>query len=103
MGWVRIDVRDNGIGLSPDEQAHLFDRFFRARQPATQSVEGTGLGLPITRLLVEMHGGRITVTSAPGEGSTFSFTLPVAEVPQWKPRVESSPLTMNYETPSDDA
>jgi signal transduction histidine kinase len=87
-GWVRIDVRDNGIGLSPDEQAHLFDRFFRARQPATQSVEGTGLGLPIARLLVEMHGGRITVTSTPGEGSTFSFTLPVADVPQWKLRVE---------------
>jgi signal transduction histidine kinase len=87
-GWVRIDVRDNGIGLSPDEQAHLFDRFFRARQPGTQSVEGTGLGLPITRLLVESHGGRITVTSAPGAGSTFSFTLPVADVPEWKLRVE---------------
>ena len=87
-GWVRIDVQDNGIGLSPDEQAHLFDRFFRARQSGTQSVEGTGLGLPITRLLVDMHGGRITVTSAPGEGSTFSFTLPVADVPQWKLRVE---------------
>jgi signal transduction histidine kinase len=87
-GWVRIDVRDNGIGLSPDEQAHLFDRFFRARQPATQGVEGTGLGLPITRLLVEMHGGQITVASTPGAGSTFSFTLPVADVPQWKLRVE---------------
>jgi signal transduction histidine kinase len=87
-GWVRIDVRDNGIGLSPDEQAHLFDRFFRARQPTTQNVEGTGLGLPITRLLVEMHGGRITVSSAPGEGSTFSFTLPVADVPQTKLKLE---------------
>jgi signal transduction histidine kinase len=86
-GWVRINVRDNGIGLSPDEQARLFDKFFRARLPATQGVEGTGLGLPITRLLVEMHGGRITVTSAPGEGSTFSFTLPVADAPQCKLRV----------------
>jgi signal transduction histidine kinase len=87
-GWVRIDVRDDGIGLSPDEQAHLFDRFFRAQQPAALGVEGTGLGLPITRLLVEMHGGQLAVTSAPGEGSTFSFTLPVADVPQWKLRVE---------------
>jgi signal transduction histidine kinase len=83
-GWVRTDVRDNGIGLSPDEQAHLFDRFFRAQLPATRGVEGTGLGLPITRVLVEMHGGRITVTSAPGEGSTFSFTLPVADMPQYQ-------------------
>jgi signal transduction histidine kinase len=87
-GWVRINVRDNGIGLSPDEQARLFDRFFRARRPATQGVEGSGLGLPITRLLVEMHGGRITVTSAPGKGSTFSFTLPAADVPPCQLRVE---------------
>jgi signal transduction histidine kinase len=87
-GWVRIEVRDNGIGLWPEEQAHLFDKFFRARQPSGQGVEGTGLGLPITRLLVEMHGGQISVISAPGEGSTFSFTLPVADVPRWKLRVE---------------
>jgi signal transduction histidine kinase len=79
QGWVQIDVRDDGIGLSRDEQVHLFDKFFRAQQPATQEVGGTGLGLPITRLLVELHGGRISVVSAPGQGSTFSFTLPVAE------------------------
>jgi signal transduction histidine kinase len=102
-GWVRIDVQDNGIGLSPDEQAHLFDRFFRARQPATQGVEGTGLGLSITRLLVEMQGGRLTVSSIPGEGSTFTFTLPVANVPQWKLSVEQSPLTATHDTPSDAA
>ena len=91
---MRINVRDNGIGLSLDEQAQLFDRFFRARLPATQGVEGTGLGLPITRLLVEMHGGRIAVTSAPGEGSTFSFTLPVADLPQCQLRVEGFPLSI---------
>ncbi|HSF32943.1 MAG TPA: ATP-binding protein [Candidatus Tectomicrobia bacterium] len=78
--WVRVDIRDDGIGLSPDEQARLFDRFFRARQPGTREVEGTGLGLPITRLLVERHGGQITVASAPGAGTTFSFTLPVAHM-----------------------
>jgi signal transduction histidine kinase len=81
-GEVRIEVRDNGIGLRPEEQAHLFDRFFRGRQPAGQGVVGTGLGLPITRLLVELHGGRISVTSTLGEGSVFSFTLPMADVPQ---------------------
>ena len=87
-GCFHIDVRDNGIGLSPDEQAHLFERFFRARQPAAQGVEGTGFGFPITRLLVGIHEGHVTVTSAPGEGSMSTFTLPAADVPQWKLRVE---------------
>jgi signal transduction histidine kinase len=80
--WMHIDVRDDGIGFSSDEQAHLFDRFFRARQPGTQEVAGTGLGLPIARLLVERQGGQITVTSAPGQGTTFSFTLPLAHTLQ---------------------
>jgi signal transduction histidine kinase len=78
-GWVQIDVRDNGVGLSPDEQAQVFNKFFRAQQPARQEAGGAGLGLAITRLLVELHGGRISVVSAPGQGSTFSFTLPVAD------------------------
>jgi signal transduction histidine kinase len=77
-GWIQIDVRDNGVGLSADEQAQVFNKFFRAQQPARQEVVGAGLGLAITRLLVELHGGRISVVSAPGQGSTFSFTLPVA-------------------------
>jgi signal transduction histidine kinase len=78
-GWIQIDVRDTGVGLSADEQAQVFNKFFRAQQPATQEVGGTGLGLAITRLLVELHGGRISVVSAPGQGSTFRFTLPVAD------------------------
>jgi signal transduction histidine kinase len=76
-GWVRVEVRDTGIGLSSADQAQLFAKFFRAKNPATREVGGTGLGLAITRSLVEMHGGQITVSSAPGHGSTFSFTLPV--------------------------
>jgi signal transduction histidine kinase len=75
-GRVRVDVTDTGIGLAPDEQAQLFTRFFRARNAATRQVGGTGLGLAIARSLVEMHGGEIAVKSAPGEGSTFSVTLP---------------------------
>jgi signal transduction histidine kinase len=77
---VRIEVRDDGIGLSPEEQARLFDKFFRARHPTTQETAGTGLGLAITRSLVEMQGGQISVTSAPGQGATFSFSLPAARV-----------------------
>ena len=73
---VRVNVRDTGIGLSTEEQAKLFTKFFRAKNRTTQEVGGTGLGLTITRSLVEMHGGEITVLSTPGEGSTFSFTLP---------------------------
>jgi signal transduction histidine kinase len=78
-GFVCVDVSDTGVGLSPEDQAQLFTKFFRARDRSPQAVGGTGLGLVITRLLVELHGGRITVSSAPGQGSTFSFSLPVLE------------------------
>ena len=77
-GFVRVDVSDTGIGLSPEDQAQLFTKFFRAQR--SPRVASTGLGLVITRLLVELHGGRITVSSAPGQGSTFSFSLPALEV-----------------------
>ena len=79
-GFVRVDVSDTGIGLSPEDQAQLFTKFFRAPDRSPQAGGGTGLGLVITRLLVELHGGRITVSSAPGQGSTFSFSLPALEV-----------------------
>jgi len=75
-GSLRIDVRDTGIGLSTEEQSHLFTKFYRAKNRLTQAEGGTGLGLTITRALVEQHGGKITVTSVPGQGSTFSVTLP---------------------------
>jgi signal transduction histidine kinase len=78
-GFVRVDVSDTGIGLSPEDQAQLFTKFFRANDRSSQAIGGTGLGLVITRLLVELHGGRITVSSAPGQGSTFSFFLPALE------------------------
>ena len=75
---LRVSVADTGVGLTEEEQSHLFTRFYRAKNSATQDVGGTGLGLSITRMLVEMHGGTITVQSQPGKGSTFSFTLPTA-------------------------
>ena len=80
-GFVRVDVSDTGIGLSPEDQAQLFTKFFTAHHRSPQAGGGTGLGLVITRLLVELHGGRITVSSTPGQGSTFSFSLPALEVP----------------------
>src|SRR6266581_5619221 len=77
---ARVEVTDSGIGLSTEEQAKLFTRFYRAHNPAAEAVGGTGLGLVITRSLVEMQGGEMQVSSEPGHGSTFGFTLPLAHV-----------------------
>ncbi|MBI3160944.1 MAG: hypothetical protein HYZ23_00460, partial [Chloroflexi bacterium] len=78
-GEVQVDVSDNGVGIAPEDQERVFDRFFRGEHPLVLATPGTGLGLPIVRQLVEMHQGRIWMTSTgvPGEGSTFSFTLPI--------------------------
>lgn len=78
---VRVDVQDTGIGLSVEEQSRLFTKFFRADNAVVRRAGGTGLGLAITRALVEQHGGLITVTSAIGQGSTFSVALPRRTAP----------------------
>ncbi len=79
---MEVSVSDTGIGISKEDQEKIFDRFFRADDPLVQETPGTGLGLPITASLVEMHGGEIWVESELGEGSTFTFTLPLAEAVQ---------------------
>lgn len=76
---LRITVRDNGFGIAPEDQARIFDRFFRVRRPETREIEGTGLGLAIVKKLVEAHGGEIGVDSHLGEGTAFYITLPLAE------------------------
>jgi len=75
-GAVRVDVRDTGIGIAPDDLGRIFERFYRADHPLVREASGSGLGLSITRMFVEMHGGRVWVESEPGEGSTFTFILP---------------------------
>jgi DNA-binding response OmpR family regulator len=77
---VIVTVQDNGIGMSAEEQAQLFTRFYRARTQLAGVVGGTGLGLAITRQLIELHGGTIGVQSAPDVGSVFRVALPVAPV-----------------------
>jgi len=77
-GFVVCSVSDTGIGIAPEEQERLFTKFFRSQHPAVRNVPGTGLGLVITKSLVELQGGQIWVESEPGKGSTFTFTLPVA-------------------------
>jgi PAS domain S-box-containing protein len=75
---MRVSVVDSGVGMTTEEQGHLFTRFFRAENPLAEDTSGTGLGLNIARSLVQKHGGDINVVTAPGEGSTFEFTLPIA-------------------------
>lgn len=74
---VIFSVSDTGIGIAPEDQKMLFQKFYRVRTPQTDGITGTGLGLAICRSIVEQHEGRIWVRSAPGEGSTFSFALPI--------------------------
>lgn len=74
---VRVDVRDSGLGIHPDDLPHIFERFYRPRH-AQRERGSSGLGLSITQMIVQMHGGRIWATSTVDEGSTFSFLLPSA-------------------------
>ncbi len=76
---VQVDVKDTGVGIALGDQPRVFERFYRGEHPLVLATPGTGLGLSIVRELVEMHKGRIWVQSlgVSGEGSTFSFTLPV--------------------------
>lgn len=75
-GEVHVGVGDSGIGIPPDEVQHIFDRFYRGGNSGRRPKRGAGLGLFVCQRLVEAHGGRIWVTSTPGVGSIFHFTLP---------------------------
>lgn len=75
---VWIAVQDTGVGIAPDELPHVFERFWRSSQVQTPAVGGTGIGLAITKRLVDLHGGHIEVESTVGQGSTFRFSLPQA-------------------------
>lgn len=72
-----FEVQDNGYGISKERQARLFSRFYRAREPGTDHIGGTGLGLSLVKTIIERHGGEVWVHSEPGIGSTFGFWLPV--------------------------
>ena len=76
---VKVSVRDHGEGIPAEEIPNLFQKFARIASPSTSEIPGTGLGLYIVKGFVVAHGGRVWVDSAPGEGSTFSFTLPIAQ------------------------
>jgi signal transduction histidine kinase len=77
----QVDVRDNGIGIAPADQELIFEKFRQVGDTLTGKPQGTGLGLPISRQIIEHLGGRLWVVSAPGRGATFSFTLPLGARP----------------------
>jgi signal transduction histidine kinase len=72
------EVRDNGIGIAPDDLPHVFDRFYRADRARARELGGAGLGLAIARWIAETHGGAIVVASEIERGSTFEVRLPLA-------------------------
>jgi len=84
---VQVSVRDTGVGIDPEDIGRVFDRFYRANDPVVQEASGTGLGLPIVKMFVEMHGGRVWVDSEKGRGSAFTFILPI---PGAEPEPEAS-------------
>jgi signal transduction histidine kinase len=73
--WARMEVTDTGIGIAPENQPHIFDRFYRVDKARSRVSGSTGLGLAIVQGIAEQHGGKITVTSQPGKGSTFTVWL----------------------------
>ena len=75
-GGVEVSVTDTGVGIAPEDQEAVFEEF-RQVGTADKKVEGTGLGLALSRKFIELHGGKIWVKSRVGAGSTFTFTIPV--------------------------
>jgi len=84
--WVRarplgedlvVEVGDTGIGIAPEHQEMIFSEFYQIDSPATRQAQGTGLGLSLTRRLIQLHGGTIALESAPGQGSVFTYRMPL--------------------------
>jgi two-component system phosphate regulon sensor histidine kinase PhoR len=76
--WLRLEVEDCGPGIPLDEQPRVWDKFYRGSLPIHSTQRGSGLGLAVVRSLVELHGGRVGLKSAPGRGATFWVTVPLA-------------------------
>ncbi len=80
VGMVEVAVTDTGTGIAPEDLPNLFERFWRGEKSRSRASGGTGLGLAIVKQLVELHGGQVRVTSTPGQGACFRFTLPKSDL-----------------------
>ncbi|HWQ13308.1 MAG TPA: ATP-binding protein [Roseiflexaceae bacterium] len=96
-----VSVSDQGIGIAPEDQARLFQRFYRVDNRLSRETQGAGLGLFLSRAIVEAQGGRIWVESQPGRGARFSFTLPLA-TPRLEDRGDEDPTTDDRRPTTDD-
>ena len=76
-GQVEVSVTDRGIGIAATDQEKIFDPFYRAPDVVAAQIQGAGLGLSLVKRIVEAHAGQVTLKSAPGEGSTFTVSLPI--------------------------
>jgi two-component system sensor histidine kinase BarA len=76
--WIAVSVRDTGIGIAPENLEHAFEPFWQAEHAYSRQHEGAGLGLSISKKLIELHGGRIGIESQPGQGTTVTFRLPLS-------------------------
>ncbi|MBY0517762.1 MAG: CHASE2 domain-containing protein [Bacteriovoracaceae bacterium] len=73
--WVYIEIKDNGVGIKPDDLAHIFDKFYRVKNDSTHAIKGSGLGLYLVKYFIELHSGTIMAASEPGVGTTFTVKL----------------------------